>query len=515
MRNPIPCPLSQPTFGLFPEKASRWALRPAAYTFLLCAATCTLAHAQEPPADALRETDQVPFDKLPSQRPTTSQEMLNLFDISAERLATLIDGEPFGASDEDLVLKILYRSPQFPLQDVERWTRDDVPCDAIVKQPDDYRADVLRVRGRAKSIERVALPADLAERLEFAHYYRVSVVTSDGHQAIICCRTAPVAWRGQPELDEPIEARGLFLKVGDASGELPQLVFAANRIGWLPDRVQESLGISADHVYLASLGMDIGLFDDVRTRNSKKVAREDRECFYQLLAAVGHAKPDDFRAHTATQFDLKPLFQAPSTQHGRLMRVKGVAWRVMRVRVEDADIRERFGIDHYFHIDLFIPLGNQKVVLGDKDSQSDERPTFVDRYPLTICTLNIPPDLQESADLRQEIVVSAAHFKLWSYRSQYVSSLDPGGRQVSPMMIGSQPQVVHFEQASNPMLALIIGLLFAAGLGVLWYLLWRNSRRDASFAKGVLSRQFEVPPGKSLNDGSVSAQDGPDFSNLD
>ncbi len=58
----------------------------------------------------------------------------------------------------------------------------------------------------------------------------------------------------------------MFLKVGPQRDGVASLLFAAPRMAWLPDRTEPEWGIGPDQVWLAGLGMDIGLFDQVRAR---------------------------------------------------------------------------------------------------------------------------------------------------------------------------------------------------------------------------------------------------------
>jgi len=109
----------------------------------------------------------------------------------------------------------------------------------------------------------------------------------------------------------------MFLKVGDSSGEWPELVLAADRIAWHPDRVDADLGIAEDHVLLGDLGMDVGLFDQVRDR--KGLVAADRECFYQLLTAVGRADAAELARHgrNRKQFNIAQLLTTPKTERGK------------------------------------------------------------------------------------------------------------------------------------------------------------------------------------------------------
>ncbi|MEX0819541.1 MAG: hypothetical protein WD070_08100, partial [Pirellulaceae bacterium] len=355
--------------------------------------------------------------------------------IDDSQLAGFADGEPLGIQDEETVRRILYSMPRMPLSDLDRWAQPTENLSALLSAPNDHRADTFLIRGRTTRIERVAILPEAIERLGFEHYFRVHAdIDASPHAAVLCCREIPDAWASGHVLGEPIRAYGLFLKLGAGDASRTEFAFATPHIGWLPSEPNATTGVTADLAYLASLGMDISLFDDVRPLNRKPVTQADRECFYQLLATFGKADADAARSHTSRPVELAPLLQQPETQHGRLMIVRGTARRAMLIRVDDQDIRERFGIDHYYQIDIFIRLGDQVVRLGKQGDA--ESPTFTNSYPVTVCVLQLPPDLPEGTDIREEVSIPAACFKLWAYRSRFVSAYDQKQLQVSPMFIG-------------------------------------------------------------------------------
>jgi hypothetical protein len=452
---------------------------------------------------------------LPARRLASARELLNLFNVDESHLAAFTDGQPLGAEDEETLVKILYRLPRFPLNDLHRWARSTDELSSIAELPEEHRCDVVKLHGRTTKIERTDLLPEAAERFEFDHYFRVTVQLDDAPNSILLCtRSIPPSWSSSQTRNQPVSASGLFLKLGETIDGQPEFVFATPRIAWHPDEVDEPLGVTNDHVYLASLGMDVGLFADVRVANRKPVRQGDRECFYQLLTAINDADAAAVKSNAHPNVDLAPLLQTPQTQHGRIMLVRGTARRVLEVRVDDEDIRERFGIDHYYQIDLFIKLKENEIVrLGGREDETN--PTFVDSFPVTVCVLQLPPDLPASSDLAEDVAIPAVFFKLWSYRSRFVSAHDKRQRQVSPMFMGVTPSIVPPDLSTNPYVSLAVGGVFIGILAVAWLIVWCSGRSDLKFKRSILSRQFEVEPGKSLNDGKIVSRDEPDFSNLD
>ncbi|MBC8354125.1 MAG: hypothetical protein H8E66_19205 [Planctomycetes bacterium] len=485
-----------------------------AITLLL---SITPATAQEEPAtDGVGKLpwndQQTQLGNLPARRLTHARELLNLLSIDESQLAAFADGEPLGDQDEETVIRILYRLPRFARNDLYRWAQPIKSLSAIEETPNDHRADTFLIRGRTTRIERVEILTEAVERLEFDHYFRVSVdLDASPHAAVLCCRDLPVAWASaKGVLGEPIVAYGLFLKVGNDDGERSEFAFATPHIGWLPSQPNAATGITTDLARLATLGMDISLFDEVRNLNHKPITKADRECFYQLLSTLGNADPTSLRANARPTVDLAPLLQEPATQHGRLMIVRGTARRAINILVDDEDIQERFGIDHYYQIDVFIPLGDQVIRLG---KQADgESPIFTNSFPVTVCVLQLPPGLPEGADIREEVSIPSACFKLWAYRSRFVSGFAQNQLQVSPMFIGVEPRVIQFDSSHNPYTGFAVIGGFVALLGIAWFALWRAGKNDSKFKRNVLTRRREVQPGSSLNDAGIEEQDEPDFS---
>lgn len=447
---------------------------------------------------------------LPARRLGHARELLSLLSIDESQLAGFVDGSPLGVQDEETVIRILYRIPRFPLNDLHLWAQSTDNLSGLLAAPRDHRADTFLIRGQTTKIESVEILPEAIERLEFDHYFRVHIeLEASPHTAVLCCREIPTAWGDGEILGEPIIAYGLFLKLGEGDKELAEFAFATPHIGWLPTHTNAATAITPDLVQLAALGMDVSLFDDVRRVNRKPIAQTDRECFYQLLATLGKADANVMRSHARPTVDLAPLLQEPTTQHGRLMVVRGTARRAMNIRVDDKDIQERFGIDHYFQIDVFIPLGNQVVRLG---KQADGKgPTFTNSYPVTVCVLKLPPGLPEGSDIREEVSIPAACFKLWAYRSRFVSAFDQNQLQVSPMFIGVEPRVIQLNTSRNPYVGFAVAGTFVAMLVFAWIALWRSGKNDSKFKRSVLTRHHNAQPGSSLNEVGIEEQDEPDF----
>jgi len=200
-----------------------------------------------------------------------------------------------------------------------------------------------------------------------------------------------------------------------------------------------------------------------------------RECFYQMLADAGRAEPgqllrrarQELKKEGKTSFSVVPLFNDPAKQRGRLVAFSGTARRVVKVRVQDPDIVERFGIRYYYEIYLYTP-----------DSQGN---------PLVFCVRELPHGMPTGSDPRYSEQVEVAGFFLqtWSYRPELAN--EPGGnpdaRQLAPLLIGREPRWTRPSRpvATSPLYGLVAGGLFIAALAAIWLAVWRSAKKDRRF----------------------------------
>jgi len=491
----------------------------------------------------------------------TPQRMLDLFGVDDSLLRMFVDDVALGSDDEETLTAILYQMPRFPLHFLERWADENANHSPWMDQPSRHRGDALRVAGRAKFVERRPIPRESAERFDFDHYFVVAIepdaarersldvppdgpssrerdgasdalasnspiepVTAeevrDGHVArgegrwLVCTREVPNAWPVGTPIDEPAAAHGLFLKTGATHRGLTDVVLAAPRVAWYPDQADPARGIHADHVKLAALGFDVGLLDDLSAVQRQPIRGEDRECFYQLLAAVARADRQQLAGPVCRGVDFAPLLQQPIEHLGRLLTIEGTARRVTKVFVTEADVRERFGIDHYYQIDIFVPLDRLSIRLGES-VDGDEQPSFNNTYPATVCVLQLPPGLSAADDLRQDLRVNAAYFKLWAYRTEYMATFDNRQLQMGPLLMGLEPVIIEQPTSTISQVGVVAGVAVVLALAAAWLGLWRAGRNDDRFDRTVVRRQFEPRDGKSLNGADIQQRPEPDFRHLD
>lgn len=392
------------------------------------------------------------------------------------------------------------------------------------------RGKMWKIRGQLKSItpetltddeisivypEVDAMNADDPRR----RYYRCELTRDDGRSpATIVTLRVPKALvegtnKAKPAGDDRVGVEGLYVKhVGAKSGEGAVLV--ASRLAYYPKTP------------LGDLGVDVGLFDDVRETSSD--LKYERECFYQLMAAMRRATldqlqdaaigdeveaypafikslaelPADKRAGyeqlTVQNFSVPAIFNRPQVMHGRLALITGKARRAVEVRVQDADIRRRFGIDKYYEVSVYT-----------RDSQNN---------PMLLNLLELPSGFPTGDKISEDVRIPAAFLTGFIYhRDATIDEREkhaPAVMQKAPLLIGKSLMRVNFLADTDKAFEMLAGGLIIAAIIVIaagaWW--WARSQRQT---RELRKRLTELPAGENLNDLPLEYRKGPDFSGLD
>lgn len=415
--------------------------------------------------------------------------LLEAYGIDQSHFDRLSDGTAWHESEDELLLRIMFRLRDFRLVDMEGWAKPLSKMADLAGKPGDHRGELFRLSGR---VERLALcqpVAEVVERFQLKKYYRCQFLLGPQREpAILFAEKVPRAWATDRPMDERAGALGMFLKLaGDARQPVP--VFVASRVAWYPATV------------LGELGMDYGLFDDLRPEEPSedeslpggqkaqrgrdlgtlRLSARTRECFYQLLSAVGRAKPGQLRREAEQilarsgkkTFSVVPLFNQPEKQQGELVLLEGTVRQVIPVRLSEEDILARFGIRQYYQMFLFTD-----------DSQGN---------PLVFCVPSLPKGMPAGEDPRyaEHVTVAGFFFNTWAYRSRQ-SGKTPGQTywQLAPLLIGQEP-VWHPrpQKSSNLLAGVIFSVLFVFALGGIWVALGLSHRGDKQFREKMLARQ--------------------------
>ncbi len=426
-----------------------------------------------------------------------------LINVDDAELQTFFTDDELDPTDSTLI-KILYRYPGIGLDFIQQYAEQtkDITWRQVADDPESHRLKIFSFSGRVTGYAQHELSPVDAEILEFTHYYSVQFkIEGTDAPAEIFSRRIPQAWQASTTLNERASCTAMLLKSSATTEEQlpPRMCFATHRVAWHPDREDQKFSIGPSQILLANLGLDVGLFDEVRPLNGRKLDAGDSECFYQMLAAVARANQQELSKAARPELLLAPLIERPAEQHGNLVTVEGDARRITKVSIDKPYFRQRFGIDHYYEIDVLIDLGNQRIKLENNEPGKPAQ-IITDSYPVVVCVRSLPPGLKVSEDINERVRIPCFFFKHWAYESAYTRAHGVEQGQASPLLIGLEPQHIQFERETNPYIGAIAVALIVLAMGGIWAGLWIYGRGDRNFEREILHKQFEVEKGKSLND---------------
>ncbi|MGD9722839.1 MAG: hypothetical protein AB7O59_16005 [Pirellulales bacterium] len=431
----------------------------------------------------------------PPPRSIPPREYLQLFDINTAWLDKFRDGQPLDDTEHQQLLTLLYRLQQYPLAGVDQFSQKPGAEAGLCENPQPARGELFTLVGRVTRAQRVPLEASARQRFDFAATFTCTLVTDAGQTAMVEALAVPAAWRLDAPIDERASAQAMFVKclpVADDK-QAERMLFVTTRVAWYPDNV------------LGKLGMDFGLFDDVRDR----AGLDERETFYQLLAAVRRAGAGalerearaelnrqteqwrrdvenpaaDAAARTAARrgldraadysSDVVPLFNDPAAMRGQLVTLRGEALRAIEVRVDDPDIVSRFDIRRYYEVEILT-----------EDSQNN---------PLVCVVAHLPPGMPLGNNINVAVRVTGFFLKSWGFRPGMsdAAASAAGRRQLAPLLVADTVKVLSEPAApgaSSTMVAVLAAALAVAAL-ILWWI-WRGDRRALAVAQQA---RLELP----------------------
>ncbi len=466
-------------------------------------------------------------DEIPSL--DTIQDYWKLYEVSDSFRNRYTDGETW-LPDEDALFFFYHLKNRIRLERLESWALPDTALaelDTVTETSalNARRFDAFWVSGKLLSAEKTELEERIAFRYDVDSYYTCQLILDDGRKATLFCHTIPRAFQkpgvltGEEKTAPKVGVIALFMKKGLASEnvkktknaenvdkpeEMASLFLLGNRLAWYPDTL------------LGNAGMDYGLFDDLdRTELPPEALRSvsadtrlslrNRECFYQLMNTVFRMPPEKLQKIVAdvqenapdehfeqlglpepkmkdgkrpTRYSsVAPLFNRPVKERGNFFFVKGIARRIVAIRVEDLDINNRFGITHYYEIFMF----------------PDETP----QSPIVVLTPELPPGVQPGSDMGYyvELAVPAFFFNTWGYIKGENEEGKPI-RRLAPLLIGGVPkQTVSTVYTPDLKWFYVIGISVFGGMFVfstIFYIL--SSRSDQEYSRNR-QRMYALPEG--------------------
>ncbi len=509
--------------------------RPAALlltAWLLAAFHCSiLAQSSSPeqllPWEQNRLSDRViPFSIANS---TTAKQMLEISGIGDSQLRFFIDEEPVAGKDIDTTGYILRQFHQFDTSNIKRWssahTLDSATLlPAFLETPDDYRIDFYRIRGKVIRIQRQPIVEEAARLIGFRSFFWVWMKPYNSDIPIrIATRKLPIAWfpdewktirtMGETdstddskselapdaafELSQPAAADGLFLKVA-AEQDVREIVMAAPRVEWLPERASPEQRINAGVALLSQFEFDAGLLDDLRRSNGKAMNRADTEAFFQILSILNQPTAREAIGRYSLQQSIpRPTvsnyLQNTRELQGQLVTLQADVRQITKVAIRNDKMQHRLGFDHYWQLDAFVYLGEEAIELKTNETDQDGL-VYKNRYPVQICLIELPTELQQaqsqlqqgtyrSDSLHEDITIQGFFFKLWTYQSARTIGAGDKRVQLSPLFIASAITVHPPHDLTSSRSSLYLGIGFVIMLIVVTSFLLRVNRADDGFRK--------------------------------
>lgn len=432
------------------------------------------------------EASAVPdFDKM------SAREFFEMIDFGPSYLEMFVDGQPLEEGEQEAVIRALTRIRRLQPHRITRWLKLETPWQSLAETPGKSRLDIFLLTGIVEAIREISVPKEAVESVGLATYYEVDVLldTPEGNaQGTIVVEHIPQPWKVvlNPEknvVGERISCPGIFLKSYETEAGEPGYLFASPKISWHPDQPNSALGITPAKIRLAEQGMDIGELSHIQDR--VKFEGLEREPFYQMMAAVTRV-PDDQQTPTAqasvSQLLTKPkdgLMVDPEAYRAEFLRLTGICRRITRIEIDDEDVQKRLGIDHYYELSIFVPIS--APIVSQRAGDESTRKSFDHDYPVLVCVPTLPKGLSVGEQMHESVAVTGPFFKLWAYRTPFMSREDFTRRQISPLFIAAK--VERYSPPSNPqtnqfVLALLVILGLIVGLGIAFGVLF--SRKPSS-----------------------------------
>jgi hypothetical protein len=497
-------------------------LKPAALiacAIVVCGWTRS-APAQDPRDESPRHPPAASAE--PATAGSSPRELLAQVGLDAAFFAGFADDRPLDPAEREKLELLLYRLARIRPATMKEHEQPPRTLFAMAQQPAEYRGDVILVTGDVKHVAREELAPELREKFGFDACYRCQVVTHAGTSVTLYALSIPRAWTLDEPIDERASALAMFVKLlpaGPNDPPRPEVLDARNPLR-IPV-IQGSLLMVTERVawhpatLLGELGMDVGLLDLVRDGSGL----DERESFYRLLEAVRGA-PDGRieragRESLATRRDLfermtrnrdlgpkaqaeaqrglaraeqnaddvVPLFNQPAKQRGKLFVLAGEALRAIEIRVDDPDIVRRFGIDHYYEVEIVTT-----------DSQNN---------PIVCCVAELPSEMPLGPSIHENVRVTGFFLKSWAFDTPKSSAASPPRKrqQLAPLLIAQTVQVLGPPTALPPS-ATLAGVLVVAILAfavVAWFV-WRGDRRALAQAAGGPLAQPPPPAPEGWDD---------------
>ena len=345
---------------------------------------------------------------------------------------------------------------------------------ALPNESESPSGRLFAVSGIAKVLRTIEIPLDPSRPNSNLTFYLVQVAHESGGTSWIASCEIPEAWHAALPRDNPrCSCDAYFLKWVNENGTSVSLL-ATRRMAWHPDRATGS--VSAGWARLGQARVDVGLLDWVASRAGQNLERDEMMCLWQMISKADRVLND---AEKLPPLDIVKLLQDAPGQEGACFRLVGTVHRVTPVDVRNSPYAQSLGIERYYQLDMFVSLGNRRINLVNKNKSNPMN--FDHDFPATVVVASLPPGLNLGVDSGTQVSLPVIFFRLWSYASELSRRADPNGRQVAPLFVGGQVQLIGTDsrQFSNSIGAIVlVGLMiFSVFAGWLWWMSHKERRR--------------------------------------
>lgn len=407
--------------------------------------------------------------------------------MSVSQGSEVEDNHPLNLNDE-ILIRLLYRVAKVSERNFVKFSKysSEISITDALTQPRKFRFWVFKLTGKVAGVKKLSIPnADSDDGLKFC--YAIDINTEDDEKIRLLARSIPKTWTENTALNQPVECHGFFygliVPTADGTDEDARGLFLTNRISWRPIDENAELGVGPSQVLLASQGVDIGLLDFVRKQNTKSLGADDTDCFFQMLAASRKITVADMPGGYVGFVD---LMQNPKEHFADHVIVEGRVRRCVPVQIDDPGTRELLGANQYYELDMFIHLGDQKIVVKNSPDSSLE---YRQRFPVTVCIAELPDGMTEN-DIQDKFVeVHGFFYRFWKYQSEFTDQGDGQGGQVSPLVIGLAPAVLSPRAfiLDRFLMFILLGLIVGV-IALVWFFRWR--KQDSPTGKSSSRKQL-------------------------
>lgn len=481
---------------------------------LCCALLTSFARAEEPELPPLKlppvgtlspEQPDKPEDldtENPAYRPANelvakSRALLSILQIDESLLRRALQGIELGEDDLEVFLEMLFRLPQLDIERIEQLVQPLPDWEKLNEETPQYLGGVYRLKGIVSHFEDLTPPEytsapekkpddsldgslkRLASRKTIQHIYRTQILVGGKTLEVYSTRVPQVwrkkktkeqklaAWQGGQE----VEVWGYLLKQGSpASG--PAYYFAAPRVRWYPNTT------------LGKLGFDYELFDDVQQKRT--LLKSENEIFYEYLAIAKRTPADVYQLAKPQENEIVELWKNPENQVGELMTFRGLTRHVARIAVEDPALAQRLGFDHYYYLELFVPLKIPTIVQipihkdDDEKGAAEKAPQEFDKIhfesmPLVFYFHELPEGETVQSLKNKQLEVRGFFLKSWRYQSNVPLSNKQHASLFGPLVMGNRPEIVVSAPIAGANIPGLLILTVVGGsvlIGVVY--LWLN-----------------------------------------